>query len=158
MLKSENMMNTPNIQRTAAGEIDYYGLYLLRHLLEHRFAEAADAAFVRGRAARAGAAFEQARREGLTAAAAQERAMEVLMQGLHTSRYDLLREVVESEFFNEVPPAHREAFIERLLPSLDALFAPYDLADDDFALSPACDRLYTEITGAVAIHIEAHGL
>ena len=37
----------------------------------------------------------------------------------------------------------------------DSVFSIYDLSDDNFALSPEYDLLYTELTGAVILYIEA---
>ena len=34
----------------------------------------------------------------------------------------------------------------------------YDLSDDNFALSPEYDLLYTELTGAVVLYIEEYGV
>ena len=34
----------------------------------------------------------------------------------------------------------------------------YDLSDDNFALSPEYDLLYTELTGAVILYIEEYGV
>ena len=34
----------------------------------------------------------------------------------------------------------------------------YDLSDDNFALSPDYDLLYTELTGAVVLYIEEYGV
>lgn len=38
------------------------------------------------------------------------------------------------------------------------VFSIYNLSDDHFALSPKYDLLYTELTGAVVLYIEAYGV
>lgn len=38
------------------------------------------------------------------------------------------------------------------------VFSIYDLSDDNFALSPDYDLLYTELTGAVVLYIEEYGV
>ena len=38
------------------------------------------------------------------------------------------------------------------------VFSIYDLSDDNFALSPEYDLLYTELTGAVILYIEEYGV
>ena len=38
------------------------------------------------------------------------------------------------------------------------VFSAYDLSDDNFALSPEYDLLYTELTGAVVLYIEEYGV
>ena len=65
---------------------------------------------------------------------------------------------METEFADEVPEEKREAFIQKLLPLVDAVFSIYDLSDDDFALSPEYDLLRTELTGTVVLYIEKYGV
>ena len=136
----------------------YYGLYLLVYLTTNKFEQATDTAFIRERADRAAETYEQARLDGYPAEGAQELAMNVLLGGLHYSKYAILREVVETEFADEVPEEKREAFIQKLLPLVDAVFSIYDLSDDDFALSPEYDLLRTELTGTVVLYIEKYGV
>ena len=76
----------------------------------------------------------------------------------HYSRYAILREVVENEFADDVPEAERESFTRKLLPLVGNVFSIYDLSDDNFALSPDYDLLYTELTGAVVLYIEEYGV
>ena len=149
-----------NNKKKNEGQTDfsYYGLYLLDYLHTNRFEQATDTAFIRERADRAAETYEQARLDGYLAEGAQELAMNVLLGGLHYSKYAILREVVETEFADEVPEEKREAFIQKLLPLVDAVFSIYDLSDDDFALSPEYDLLRTELTGTVVLYIEKYGV
>ena len=149
-----------NNKKKNEGQTDfsYYGLYLLDYLRTNRFEQASDDAFIRERADRAAETYEQARLDGYPAEGAQELAMNVLLGGLHYSKYAILREVVETEFADEVPEEKREAFIQKLLPLVDAVFSIYDLSDDDFALSPEYDLLRTELTGTVVLYIEKYGV
>ena len=57
-----------------------------------------------------------------------------------------------------MPEAEREAFTQKLLPLVRNVFSIYDLSDDNFALSPDYDLLYTELTGAVVLYIEEYGV
>ncbi|MCZ2515328.1 MULTISPECIES: DUF1896 domain-containing protein [Bacteroidales] len=139
-------------------DFSYYGLYLLDYLTTNKFEQATDETFIRERADRAAEAYERARLEGYPADGAQELAMKVLTEGLHYSKYAILREVVENEFAGEVPEAEREAFTRKLLPLVGNVFSIYDLSDDNFALSPEYDLLYTELTGAVVLYIEEYGV
>ncbi len=139
-------------------DFSYYGLYLLNYLQENKFEQASDRAFVKERADRAVEAYERARLDGYPVEGAQELAMDSLLQGLRYSRYAILREVVEKEFHKEIPEEKHDAFTEKLLPLVDNVFSGYDLSDDNFALSPDHDRLYTELTGAVVLYIEEHGI
>ena len=86
------------------------------------------------------------------------KAMKVLTEGLRYSRHAILREVVENEFAGEVPGEKCEAFTQKLLPLVGNVFSIYDLSDDNFALSPEYDLLYTELTGAVILYIEEYGV
>ncbi|WP_338139362.1 DUF1896 domain-containing protein [Phocaeicola vulgatus] len=149
-----------NNRKKNKGQADfsYYGLYLLDYLRKNKFEQATDEAFIRERADRAAEAFERARRDGTSTTGAQELAMNTLMEGLRYSKYAILREVVENEFADEVPEADREAFTQKLLPLVRNVFSIYDLSDDNFALSPDYDLLYTELTGAVVLYIAEYGV
>ena len=139
-------------------DFSYYGLYLLDYLRTNRFEQTTDEAFIRGRADRAAEAYERARLEGYPADGAQELAMKTLTEGLRYSKYAILRDVVENEFAYDVPEAEREAFTLKLLPLVENVFSIYDLSDDNFALSPDYDLLYTELTGAVVLYIDEYGV
>ena len=149
-----------NNKKKNEGQTDfsYYGLYLLDYLRNNRFEQATDTAFIRERADRAAETYERARLEGYPAEGAQELAMNVLLRGLHYSKHAILREVVESEFADDVPEDKQDGFIAGLLPLVDAVFSIYDLSDDNFALSPDYDLLRTELTGAVVLYIEEYGV
>ena len=94
-----------NNKKKNEGQTDfsYYGLYLLDYLRNNRFEQATDTAFIRERADRSAETYERARLDGYPAEGAQELAMNVLLRGLHYSKYAILREVVESEFADDVP-------------------------------------------------------
>ena len=149
-----------NNKKKNEGQTDfsYYGLYLLDYLRTNRFEQASDDVFIRERADRAAETYERARLEGYPPEGAQELAMDTLLRGLRYSKYAILREVVENEFANEVPEKKRDAFIRKLLPPIGNVFSAYDLSDDNFALSPEYDLLYTELTGAVVLYIDEYGV
>ena len=149
-----------NNKKKNKGQTDfsYYGLYLLDYLRKNKFEQATDEAFIRERADRAAEVYERARLDGTSTAGAQELAMNTLMEGLRYSKYAILREVVENEFADEVPEAEREAFTQKLLPLVGNVYSIYDLSDDNFALSPDYNLLYTELTGAVVLYIEEYGV
>ena len=50
------------------------------------------------------------------------------------------------------------SFIRKLLPPVGNVFSAYDLSDDNFALSPEYDLLYTELTGAAVLYIDEYGV
>jgi len=146
-------MNIKNEQE----ELSYYGLYLLSYLKENHPDIVADRAFIETRSTIASDIYEQARKEGYTPEGAQELAMAALLQGLHFSRYNTLIEVLWNEFADEVPQGDAADLAIKLQPSLEETFAKYPLSDD-FAYTPEYDALYTELTGAIMIHIEAYGI
>ncbi len=147
-----------NKKSNAQTELSYYGLYLLKYLQDNKFEQAADAVFIKTRADEAAEVYERARLEGYSADGAHELAMDALVKGLHYSKYNILREVVESEFYTEIPEEQREAFTVKLLPLVDNVFSIYSLSDDHFALSSEHDLLHTELTGAVVLYLEAYGI
>ena len=138
-------------------DFSYYGLYLLDYLTTNKFEQATDETFIRERADRAAEAYERARLEGYPADGAQELAMKCLRRGFATPSTPSCASV-ENEFAGEVPEAEREAFTRKLLPLVGNVFSIYDLSDDNFALSPEYDLLYTELTGAVVLYIEEYGV
>lgn len=138
-------------------ELSYYGLYLLNYLKESHPDKAEDAGFVAGRAEDAAGVYEQARREGYPPEGAHELAMAALLKDLHFSKHDTLRDVLEREFEGEISEADIPTTVNKLLPLLDNVFSIYALTDE-FAQSPDYDLLYTELTGAVALYLEAYGI
>ena len=145
-----------NNKKKNEGQTDfsYYGLYLQDYLRTNRFEQATDEAFIRERADRAAGTYEWARLEGYPADGAQELAMRTLLEGLHYSKYAILHDFAE----DGVPEAKRESFTRKLLPLVGNVFSIYDLSDDNFALSPDYDLLYTELTGAAVLYIEEYGV
>ena len=109
-------------------ELDYYELYLLDYLRQHKFPQQHDRDFIRARADEAAETYEQERRNGHSTDQAQELAMTVLTKGLH------------------------------YLPFMGKVFSIYDLADDDFALSDEYQNLHDELTGAVALYLGQYGI
>lgn len=138
--------------------LSYYGLYLLDYLRTYHPDKVSDTEFIRTRGNSATEVFEQTRKEGGTVEAAQEEAMRMLLAGLHFSPYALLLEVAENEFPEEVPEEERETFCLGLYPYLKNLLDGYNISNDNFALSPDCGLLYTELTGTVMLYLEAHGV
>ena len=89
-----------NNKKKNEGQTDfsYYGLYLLDYLRNNRFEQATDTAFIRERADRAAETYERARLDGYPAEGAQELAMNVLLRGLHYSKYDIIGKLAFHDF------------------------------------------------------------
>ena len=139
-------------------ELSYYGLYLLRYLMEQHSKKAKDLNFIYNRELQAAETFEQARREGHSVEGAQELAMDALMKGLSMTPWSILMEVLEKEFAVEVDEKKRIPFAEKLLPLVKPVFDPYDLTQPEFELSTDYVQLYPELTGAVVLYIEQYGV
>ncbi len=139
-------------------QLSYYGLYLLRYLMEQHSKKAKDLNFIYQRELLAAETFEQARREGHSVEGAQELAMDALMKGLSMTPWSILMEVLEKEFAVEVDEEQRIPFAEKLLPLVKPVFEPYDLTQPEFELSTDYVQLYTELTGAVVLYIEQYGV
>lgn len=139
-------------------QLSYYGLYLLRYLMEQHSKKAKDLNFIYQRELLAAETFEQARREGHSVEGAQELAMDALMKGLSMTLWSILMEVLEKEFAVEVDEEQRIPFAEKLLPLVKPVFEPYDLTQPEFELSTDYVQLYTELTGAVVLYIEQYGV
>ena len=139
-------------------ELSYYGLYLLRYLMEQHSKKAKDLNFIYQRELQAAETFEQARREDHSVEGAQELAMDALMKGLSVTPWSILMEVLEKEFAVEVDEEQRIPFAEKLLPLVKPVFEPYDQTQPEFELSTDYVQLYTELTGAVVLYIEQYGV
>ena len=119
------------MKRQEQQELSYYGLYLLRYLLEQHSRKAKDLNFIYNRELQAAETFEQARLEGHSVEGAQELAMDALMKGLSTTCWSILTEVLEKEFAAEVDEEQRIPFAEKLLPLVKPVFEPYDLTQPE---------------------------
>ena len=149
-------------------ELSYYGLYLLRYLLEQHSltskatssitSKAKNLSFIYAREQLAAETFEQARLDGHSVEGAQELAMATLMKGLSLTRWSILMEVLEKEFAVELDDEQRIQFAEKLLPLVSPVFEGYDLENDGFEDSTDFMLLYTELTGAVVLYIEQYGV
>ena len=146
------------MKRQEQPELSYYGLYLLRYLLEQHLRKAKDLSFIYSREQLAAETFEQARLDGYPVEGAHELAMSILTKDLGLSQWSILIEVLEKEFARELNDGQRLTFAEKLLPLLAPVFEPYDLAEPEFELTPDYMQLYTELTGAVVLYIEQYGV
>lgn len=145
-------------KRTTTRELDYYEIYLLDYLRQHKFPQQHDRDFIRQRADEAAETYEQERRNGHTTDQAQELAMSALTKGLHYSQYDILLGVIDTEFERSVPQILHEQLAEQLLPFMGSVFSIYDLTTDDFALTDEYQNLHDELTGAVALYLGQYGI
>lgn len=138
-------------------ELSYFKLRLLE-LLEASFPEKLkDKTFINQRAQRAANAYEGAFLAGNPVYECEQIADFILFEGLYFSKFDTIFKVVCEEFGSLMLEDDIRPFSLKMLNRCESIFANYHLVDD-FAYSFEFDSLYTELTGAIAIWIEKHGL
>lgn len=138
-------------------EVSYLKGILFITLEENHPEKTIDPQFIESRSELAEQAYEDAMRAGKTAIEAQETATAVLLQGLHFSKTAVIKDILENEFYKEVKSEQVQEFALKILPELEPVFGHYNI-DDAFADTPEFGYLYTELTGAIHIYLEDHGV
>ena len=140
-------------------ELSYFRLKLENYLSEHFPELLGDKPFITARADEALTTYCDAIAQGFTYLEAESMASEVLYQGLHFSKYDILVSVLENEFEKELPSPLPERLTPMLLKNkaVQSVFDKYELIDD-FGATPEYEKLYTELTGTIVLLIEVNGL
>ncbi len=133
--------------------LSYYSLLLKAFLLDNHPLLFFDEEFIAARADGAAEAYDTAIRIGRFHPEAEELARETLYRGLHFSPFDTLVRILWIEFPQEVEQTDARITAFCLLPYCRDILANYELTDD-FASTPAYDRLYTELVGTVQILLE----
>ena len=143
----------------AIPELSYFKLKLTTFLSEHQPELLQDAPFISSRSDAALTAYCDAVAQGFSHPEAESIASNVLVEGLHFSKYDTLVSVLENEFETELPSPLPERLAPILLKNkaILSVFGKYDLIDD-FAASPQYEQLYTELTGTIVLIIEQNSL
>lgn len=150
-------MTDYNISREE--EISFYFLYLKNYLESYRFAGVTDA-FIRTRAEAAEEAYESARREGAEVDKAHSVSMAVLLDGFRYSDYEIIMDVLEEEFKDDISVEMRP-FMATYLQSLtmvEDVFDSYDMQDNTFVPSGRYYQLRCELTGVISIILTENGL
>lgn len=150
-------MTDYNISREE--EISFYFLYLKNYLESYRFAGVTDA-FIRTRAEAAEGAYESARREGAEVDEAHSVSMAVLLDGFRYSDYEIIMDVLEEEFKDDISVEMRP-FMATYLQSLtmvEDVFDSYDMQDNTFVPSGRYYQLRCELTGVISIILTENGL
>ena len=130
----------------------------LQELLDSSFPEKAkDQKFIAQRSAYASNAYEGAFRAGNPIDQCNEIANFILFEGLHFSRFDTVFQVVCQEFDTIMADEELRPFALKMFSVCEPIFERYELTDD-FAYTTDYDRLYTELTGTIAIWIEENGI
>ena len=144
---------------TIKKELSYFRLKLKNYLSEHFPEMMSDNPFITARADEALTSYCDAVAQGFSHPEAETMASEVLYQGLHFSKYNMLVSVLENEFEKELPSPLPERLTPMLLKnkSVQSIFNKYELTDD-FGATLEYDKLYTELTGTIVLLIEVNGL
>ena len=138
-------------------DISYYRLSLVAFLRESHPERLDDKRFIDARSEAAAETYSKAILSGNDDLKAEEQAHSILFKGLYFSKNDTLVNILWNEFFNEVSENDAKELAIELLPECEPLFAKYSLSDD-FAFEAEYDLLYTELTGAIALYLESHGI
>jgi hypothetical protein len=146
-------MNSKN----AIPDISYYRLSLADFLRESHPELLIDNVFIATRSEAAAETYAQAIRNDSNQFEATEQANAILFQDLHFSMHDTLTNILWNEFSGVIPEEDAKSWAIRLLPECEHVFAEYTLSDD-FVSEPEYESLYTELTGAIAIYFEEHGI
>ena len=143
--------------KTSQKDLSYYKLRLQEHLNSSFPEKAHDQKFIAQRSSWAANAYEGAFLSGNPIDQCDEIANYILFENLHYSKFDTVFEVVCNEFDTLMTDEELRPFAMKVLPVCEPIFSKYKLTDD-FASTNEFDRLYTEITGTIAIWIDENGL
>lgn len=142
---------------TPQKDLSYFRLRL-QELLNTCFPEKAnDQKFIDQRSSWAANAYEGAFRSGNAIEQCNEIANYILFEGLCFSRFDTIFQVVCNEFDTIMADEALRPFALKMFLVCEPVFSNYELSDD-FAYTYEFDKLYTEITGTIALWIEENGL
>ena len=116
---------------TTKKELSYFRLKLENYLGEHFPEMLSDKPFITARADESLTTYCDAIAQGFTYLEAESMASEVLYQGLHFSKYDILVSVLENEFEKELPSPLPERLSPILLKNkaVQSVFDKYELSD-----------------------------
>ena len=139
--------------------LSYYRLRLEVYLKDYHPQLLSDETFIRERSEAAAQTYEEAFLQDNPIGIAESMAMEVLLGGLHFSPYQVIEQIIDNEFANEVP-AELSGKLSLLLLEHKEVKDTFDRYHprDDFDEKPEYDGLYTELTGTIATVIEEHDL
>lgn len=144
---------------TREDELSFYYLYLKNYLDSYKFAGVTDT-FIRARAELAEETYEKARRDGAEVDEAHELSMATLLDGYRYSDYEIIMDVLEEEFSDEVSEDLRP-FMATYLQSLrmvEDVFEEYDVQENTFVSSGQYKQLCCELTGVISIILTDNGL
>lgn len=139
-------------------EPDEMRVYLQGHLRDHKFPEYYNTDFIETRTNAAYEAFTQYRLEGRSVDVAQELAMRVLLNGYYVSRWDVIYNLLEELFHNELPEegdklTWAEMFLN--LRFINKILDKYEV-NGDFLSREDYPKLQNELAGTIADILEQY--
>ena len=144
---------------TREEELSFYFLYLKNYIESYKFAGVTET-FMRVRAEHAEETYENARRNGAEVDEAHELSMAALLDGFRYSDYEIIMDVLEEEFSDEVSEDMRP-FMATYLQSLSMIedvFEGYEVQANTFVSSGKYHQLRCELTGVISILLTEYGL
>lgn len=144
---------------TREEELSFYFLYLKNYLASYQFVGITDT-FIKARAELAEETYENARRNGAEVDEAHEMSMAALLDGFRYSDYEIIMDVLEEEFADEVSKELRPFMATHLqsLGIVEDVFEGYDVQENTFISSGKYDDLRCELTGVISIIFSEYGL
>lgn len=148
-----------NFNVTREEEISFYFLYLKQYLTSYRFAGVSDA-YIRARAEIAEQSYEDARRNGYEVDEAHAMSMAVLLDGFRYSDYEIIMDVLEEDFKDDVSEEMRPFMASHLqtIKMVEDVFDSYDVQANTFVTSGKYYQLRCELTGVISIILTEYGL
>ncbi len=144
---------------TREEELSFYYLYLKNYLASYRF-EGITETMIRARAEKAEETYENARRNGAEVDEAHEMSMAALLEGYRYSEYEIIMDVLEEEFKDDVSEEMRPFMATFLLSfgMVENVFDSYDIQANTFVNTATYHLLRCELTGIISIILTENGL
>ena len=139
-------------------ELDELRVYLHGHLHDHKFPEYDNPEFIESRTDEAYAAFTRYRLAGWSIDVAQELTMRVLLDGYYISRWDVIYNLLDELFHNELHDEEQKQNWAELLLSLryvNAILDKYEV-NGNFLTRDNYRNLENELAGAIADILEQY--
>lgn len=146
-------------QNVESRELDDYRVYLQGHLRDHYFPQQNNKKFIEQRVEDAYDCFVTLRLEGKPVPYAEEMAMRTLLKGLYVSRYDIIYNVVEENFWHRLPEPYWPDFSVHLLGlnQIQEILNRYEV-NGDFLNRETHQPMLTELVGTINEILDAYEL
>ena len=139
-------------------ELDDFRVYLQGHLRDHHFPEASNENFINFRSDSAYNSYTAYRLEGHHVVVARELAMRVLLNGYYVSRWDVIYNLLDELFHNDLPEEVQKQNWAELLLGLRFINKILDkyAVNGDFLSREDYPELQNELAGTIAEILEQY--